>query len=68
MRKGKETRKMDYRKFGNTYVIRMDRGEEIVRTLTDFCKKENVPGSILWFLARPGAFGFWVGAALEVAF
>ena len=33
---------MDYRKFGNTYVIRMDRGEEIVRTLTDFCKKENV--------------------------
>ena len=42
MRKGKETRKMDYRKFGNTYVIRMDRGEEIVRTLTDFCKKENV--------------------------
>ena len=33
---------MDYRKFGNTYVIRMDRGEEVVRTLTDFCQKEDV--------------------------
>ena len=33
---------MDYRKIGSTYVIRMDRGEEIVRTLTDFCKKEKV--------------------------
>lgn len=33
---------MDYRKFGNTYVIRMDRGEEIVSTLTDFCKKEKI--------------------------
>ena len=33
---------MEYRKFGNTYVIRMDRGEEIIKILTDFCKKENV--------------------------
>ena len=33
---------MDYRKFGDTYVIRMDRGEEIISSLTDFCKKENV--------------------------
>lgn len=33
---------MDYRKFKDTYVIRMDRGEEIVKTLTDFCKKEKI--------------------------
>ena len=33
---------MEYRKFNDTYVIRMDRGEEIIATLTDFCKKEKV--------------------------
>ena len=33
---------MDYRKFDDTYVIRMDRGEEIVAALTDFCLKEGV--------------------------
>ena len=33
---------MDYRKFDDTYVIRMDRGEEIVAALTDFCLKEAV--------------------------
>lgn len=33
---------MDYRKFDDTYVIRMDRGEEIVACLTDFCRKEAV--------------------------
>ncbi len=33
---------MDYRKFDDTYVIRMDRGEEIVSCLTDFCRKEGV--------------------------
>ena len=33
---------MDYRKFNDTYVIRIDRGEEIMTTLLDFCKKEHV--------------------------
>lgn len=33
---------MEYRKFDDTYVIRMDRGEEIVTSLTDFCRKEAV--------------------------
>jgi hypothetical protein len=33
---------MEYRKFNETYVIRMDRGEEIVSSLTAFCRKENV--------------------------
>ena len=33
---------MEYRRFGDTYVIRMDRGEEIVESLTGFCEKEGL--------------------------
>ena len=33
---------MEYRRFHDTYVIRMDRGEEIISTLTEFCRKESV--------------------------
>ena len=33
---------MEYRRFDDTYVIRMDRGEEIVSKLTEFCEKERV--------------------------
>ena len=33
---------MDYRKFGETYYVRMDRGDEIVSVLMDLCKKEGI--------------------------
>ena len=33
---------MEYRKFQDTYVIRMDRGEEVVAALTAFCRQEDV--------------------------
>jgi len=33
---------MDYKKIGNKYVLRMDKGEEVVKTLKDFCKKEDI--------------------------
>lgn len=33
---------MEYKKFGNKYVLRMDRGEEIVETLKTFCREENI--------------------------
>ncbi|NMA92413.1 MAG: DNA-binding protein [Firmicutes bacterium] len=33
---------MDYRKFGNRYVLRLDRGEEIVGTLKKFCEDERI--------------------------
>ncbi len=33
---------MEYRKFQDTYVIRIDRGEEVVDSLTAFCRQEGV--------------------------
>ena len=33
---------MEYRQFGDIYVIRMDRGEELVAALTEFCRKEGI--------------------------
>lgn len=33
---------MEYRLFDDTYVIRLDRGEEILSSLAAFCRKENV--------------------------
>jgi hypothetical protein len=39
---GRKRRNMEYRKFGNTYVIRIDRGEEIVASLKEICRKEKI--------------------------
>lgn len=33
---------MDYRKFGNQYVIRLDRGDELVESLKGLAKKEGI--------------------------
>ena len=33
---------MEYRKFGNHYVIRLEKGEEIVAKMKELCEKENV--------------------------
>ena len=33
---------MEYKKFGDTYIVRMDRGEEIIASLTQLCKKEDI--------------------------
>ena len=33
---------MEYRKFANTLVVRMDRGEEILEQLKDLALKENI--------------------------
>ncbi len=39
---------MEFKRFGNKYVIRFDRGEEVVDTLKDFCKNQSVTlGSIM---------------------
>lgn len=33
---------MDYRRSGNTYIIRMDRGEEVIEKLTEVIRKEDI--------------------------
>ncbi len=42
---------MEFRRFGDTYIIRMDRGEEILSTLAGLCEAEDIR------LARVGAIG-----------
>ena len=37
---------MDYRKNGNTYYIRFDRGDEIVSGIIDICRKEEIHSSV----------------------
>lgn len=45
---------MEFKKFGNKYVLRMDKGEEIVETLKKFCKEEKIT---LGWLKGLGAVG-----------
>lgn len=33
---------MDYRHFGNSYVLRIDKGEDIISVLKDFCKAQQI--------------------------
>ena len=33
---------MEYRRFGDTYIVRIDRGEEILESLTALCEKEDI--------------------------
>ena len=33
---------MEYRKFGDHYLVRIDRGEEVMESLTTLCKEEHI--------------------------
>lgn len=33
---------MEFKRFGSKYLVRLDKGEEIVSSLTDLVKKENI--------------------------
>ena len=33
---------MEYRSFGDTYILRLDRGEEILSSLAAFCRTEGI--------------------------
>lgn len=33
---------MEYKKFENNYIVRIDKGEEVLQKLREFCEKENV--------------------------
>lgn len=47
---------MDYRKFGETYYIRMDKGDEIISTILGICQKEQI-ASAIFFGHRRVPFG-----------
>ena len=37
---------MDYRKYHNTYYIRVDKNEEIIKNLMDICEKEKIASAV----------------------
>ena len=37
---------MEYRKYGQTYYIRLDRGDEIVSTVLEICAREGIRSAI----------------------
>ena len=37
---------MEYRKIGETYYVRMDRGDEIISTLLEICEKESITSAV----------------------
>ncbi len=37
---------MEYKKYNETYYIRMDKGDEIIGGILDFCKKEGITSGI----------------------
>ena len=37
---------MDYREYGNTIYIRMDKGDEIISCILDVCKKEQILSAV----------------------
>lgn len=37
---------MEYRKLGETYYIRMDRGDEVIASILEICRVESIPSAI----------------------
>lgn len=37
---------MDYRKYGSTVYIRMDKGDEIIGCILDICMREQIPSAV----------------------
>ncbi len=37
---------MDYRKYGETVYIRMDKGDEIIGCIKKICRKEQIPSAV----------------------
>lgn len=38
---------MQYRKTNDRYIIRVDKGEEIIKTLTEFCKEHEITAGLV---------------------
>ena len=37
---------MEYRRFADTYYVRLDRGDEVISSILDICRAENVGSAI----------------------
>ncbi len=37
---------MEYRKIGENYYIRMDKGDEVISNLLEICRKESIPSAV----------------------
>ena len=37
---------MEYRKFGETYYVRMDRGDEIIAGILELCRREGIRSAV----------------------
>lgn len=37
---------MEYKKIGEAYYIRMDRDDEVIANILDFCRKESIPSAV----------------------
>ena len=37
---------MDYRRYGETYYVRIDKGDEIIGCILDICRRENISSAI----------------------
>ena len=38
---------MEYKKIGETFYVRIDRGDEIISNLLEICRKESIPSAYL---------------------
>ncbi|MDK2906553.1 DNA-binding protein [Petrotoga sp. HWH.PT.55.6.1] len=46
---------MDFAKFGSKYIVRLDKGEEIVSMLKDFCSKNSIKLGTVYGLGSTNA-------------
>ncbi len=46
---------MDYKKYGSTYYVRMDKGDEIISSISDFCGKEGIKSAVYSGIGGCGA-------------
>lgn len=37
---------MDYRRYGDTYYVRVDKGDEIISSLLDVCRQEQIASAV----------------------
>ena len=37
---------MEYKKIGETYYVRMDRGDEIISNILEICRKESILSAV----------------------